>query len=189
MLQTSFHIPITKGGVLPNQTPVHASKCCKRHFSLLLAMGEYYPTKIQCMPQNVANVYFRSHWQGGSLTQPKSSAWLQMLQRSFLIPIRKVGILPNQTPVYDYKCCKCPFSFPLARGESYPNKLQCITPNVTNVFSHSRLQGWSLTQPNSSAWLQMFQTSFLIPISKDGVLPNQTPVHDSKCCKHCFHSH
>ena len=150
----------------------------KTSFLIPISKGVSYPTKLQCMTPNVANVFSHSHEQRGNFTQQNSSIWLQMLQTSFLIPISKGRLLPNQTPVHDCKCCKCLFSFPFARVEAYPTKLHCNTVNVTNDFPHSLKQVGTVTQPNFSAWLQMLQTSFLIPISKEGVLPNQTTVHN-----------
>ena len=145
MLQTSFLIPIFK--------------------------WEAYTIKLQCMIPNVRNVVSHSHYQGRSLTQPKSSARLQMLQTSSLLPISKVGVLPNQTPVQDSKRCKRLFSFPLTRGESYPTKLECMTQNVANTFSRSLLQGGSLTHPNSSARFQMFKRLFLFGIARGESYP------------------
>ena len=104
-------------------------------------------------------------------------------KRLFSFWLARAESFPNHTPVHDSKCWKNLFSFPLTRGESYPTKHLCMTPNVANVFSHSHLQGGSLTQPKYSAWLQMLQTFIHIPIRKGGVMPNQTLVHDSKCCK------
>ena len=137
MLQTSILIHISNGRVLPNQTPVHDSKCCKRLFTFPLQRGEYYPTKLLCMPPNVANVISHYYWQWGSITQQKSSVCLKMLQTSIFVPIGKGGVLPNQSPVHDSKCCKGLFSFLLGKWESYPTKLLCMTINVANVLSHS----------------------------------------------------
>ena len=92
----------------------------------------------------------------GSCTQPNSSAWFQMFQTSFLIPITKGKVLSNKTAVLGSKCCKRLFSFPL--------------------------EGRSFTQLIYSARLQTLQTFFLIPIRR--AFPNQIPVHDSKCLQH-----
>ena len=138
------------------------------------------------MTPDFANEFTPVHQQGGSLTHPHSSALLQMLQTTILHPISKGGVLPTQTLVHDSKSYNRLFSCPLARGESYSLKLWCITLNVANYFSPACQQGGSLTHPNSNAWLQMLQTTFLRPISKGGVLSTQTLVHDSRCCKSRF---
>ena len=119
----------------------------------------------------------------GDLTHPNSSAGIQILQTTSLLPISKEGVLPTQTPVHDSRCCKPLLPYPIARGESYPPKLQGTTPDVANHLSPVHWQGGSLTHPNSSALLQMLQTTSLLLISKEGVLLTQTPVHDSRCCK------
>ena len=148
MLQTSFLIAISKGGVWPKQTPVLDFKCCKRDFSFPLTRGVSYPNKLQCMTPRIANVISHS--------------------------ISKGVVLPNEFPLHHSKCCKCLFTFPLEGGGGcYPTKLICMTRNVTNVFSCCHLQRWSLTQTNSSTWLQVFKTWFLIPISKWVVSPKQ----------------
>ena len=179
MLQMTLLLVISKWGVLPTQTHVHDSRCCKRLFSSPSARG--------------------------SLTYLNSSALLQMLQTTFLLPVSKGGVLPTQILVmtpnvsndlssahqqeeslttqsleHDSKCCKLFFSSPSARG--------------------------SVTYLNSSALLQILQTTFLLPISKrrvkpiqilqstflrliskgKQVLPTQTLVHNSKCCKLFF---
>ena len=54
-------IPISKEGVLHNQNPVHDSKCYKRLFSFRLVRGESYPTKLQCMTSNAAEVLSHSN--------------------------------------------------------------------------------------------------------------------------------
>ena len=136
-----------------------------------------------------------------------------MLLTSFLFSIRIGGVLPNQYPVHDDNCLKHTFSFILARGVCYPTKLQrmtsnvanafyhshwkdkslsyptnimCMITNVANVLSHSHWQGVSITQPNFSAWLQTYETSFVIPICKGGVLHIQSPENDSDCTKRLF---
>ena len=131
-----------------------------------------------------------------------------MLKTSFLIAISKGGVLPHHTPVHDSKCCKGLFSLPLegrsltqpishallrmlqtsflialSKGESYPNKLRCMTLSVVNVISHCHLQAGSLTQPKLQCMTPSVERSFLFAISKEGVLPKQTPMHDSKFCK------
>ena len=83
-----------------------------------------------------------------------------MLQRGFLLAISKGEVLPTLTLVHDSRCCKQLFFCPLARGESYPPKLYCMTPDVANDFP--------------------------LPISKGGDLPTQTLVHDSRCCNQLF---
>ena len=47
------------------------------------------------------------------------------------------GIDYIQNQVHDSKCCKWFFFCPLEREKSYPPKLNCITPNVANSFSHA----------------------------------------------------
>ena len=155
----TFLLPITKRRVLPTQTPVHDSRCCKWCFSSPVVSGDSYPPK---------------------------------------------------TLVYDSRCCKRLFFCPLSRGEAYPLKLQCMTRDVRNDISPFHYIGASLThpitgaslqmlqrfscslarvsltQPTSTAWLQMLQTTFFLPISQRGILPTQTPVHDSRCCKRLF---
>ena len=127
----TFLLKNSNEGVLLTQTPVHDSRCCKRLFSCLIARG--------------------------SPTNPNSSAWLQMLQTTFLLSISKRGLLPTQTPVHDSRLCKGTFSCPLARG--------------------------NLTHPNSSAWLEMLQTTSFLPISWGKITQTQTQLHDSRYCK------
>ena len=150
MMLMSFHIPIRKGGVLPNQTQVRDSKCSnvfsysqyqgesltypnssarlqvqQTSFLIRISKGESYPTKLQCMTMNVSNVF--SH------------------------AISKGEVLPTQSAVHDSKCYKRLFSFPLAREKYYLTELECENTNVANVFSNSHQKGRSLTLPNSSA--------------------------------------
>ena len=161
---------------------MHDSKCCKRLFSFPLE----------------------------SLTKLNSSAWLQSCKGLLSFPIAR-GCLNQPSSIAWLQMLQSLFSFPLARGESYPTKFKCTTPNVANVFSHSHLKGGSLNQPNSGAWLQILQTSslipirkgesypskfqcmtldvanvFLIPIRNGGVLSSRTSVYDSKSCKRLF---
>ena len=139
-----------------------------------------------------------------SLTYLNSSALLQKLQTTFLLPISKGGVLPIQTLVHDSKCCNY-FLLPISKGgvklkcmtpdvsnelsPTYLLKHKCITPNVANYFSPTHQQGGSLMNSNSSALLQMLETTFLLLISKVGVIPSQTIVHDSRCCKSLFPAH
>ena len=154
----SFLATICKGGSYPIKiqsfTPNVANVFSRYH----LQRG-VLPTKLQCLTPDLENVLPSYHYQLGSLTQPNSSAWLQILKTSFLdamingrvlpnqTPVHDSrsckrlysfplhgGVLPNQTPVHDSICCKRLYSLSLARGESYPTKLKCITLNVANIF-------------------------------------------------------
>ena len=130
-------------------------------FLLPIRKVRILPYQPQCMTQNVANSFSHSHFQGGSHTQPNSRAWFKMLQSNF--------------------------SFPLARGESYPTNFQCITPNNVEEEAHCyvvqcrRIHSlWEICSRSFNNWMQ--DVSARRP-SSVGVLPNQSPVHDSKCCK------
>ena len=186
MLQTIFHLLISKGGVIPTQTQVHDWRSYKRLFFGPLA-------KV-------------------SLTYLNSSALFQKLKKTFLLLISKVGVIPSQTIVHDSRCCKSLFACPL-QGEVFPTQRQVhdsrsckslspahhqmvvlpsgwlqmsqttfllsiskgkVLPTKTQVHNYrccKWLYFWSsargsLTNPNSSAWLQMLQMTFLQPISK-----------------------
>ena len=213
----------SKKGILPNQTLVHDSKCCKILFSLPLARGQSYRTNssawlhmlrnsfllpiskewilanFRWKTADLSNVFSRYHYQWRIITQPNSSTWIQTLQTSSLVPFRKGGrfaqpnssawlhimlqtsflviiskgiVLPNQTLVHDSISCKRIELLSLARGAYYKTKFQCMTLNIAIVLSFFLLQEVSLTQPNSSAGLQMLQETFLVIISKERVLPN-----------------
>lgn len=58
--------------------------------------------------------------------------------------------------------------------------MQCLTSNAAQDFSRVHKQGESLTQANTSALLQMLQTTFVRLISKWAVLSTQSKVHDPK---------
>ena len=164
MLQTTFLPVISKGksnplklkcmtsdvsnkvGVIPSQTRVCDSRCCKSLFSFNYKGGLSHP-KASAWIQ-ILQKPFSCPSSRGSLTNIISSGWLQMSQTTFLLSISKWGVLLTQTQVHGSRCCKRLFSCPSASG--------------------------SLTQPNSSAWLQMMQMTLLLHISKRGVLPNQT---------------
>ena len=60
------------------------------------------------------------------------------------------------------------FLLPISKG-SYPTKFNCMTPDVKHKFSPAHYQG-GLIHSNFSAWLQILHTTFLLPISKNGVL-------------------
>ena len=100
--------------VVPTQTKVHDSRCCKRPFSSPSVTEDSNPPKLQCMTLDVAKDFSPAHWQGGSLTHPNSSASHEMLQTTFLLPIRKGRVC---------RCCKMVFFCLLAREESYLLKL------------------------------------------------------------------
>ena len=87
MLQTSFFVPISKRGVLPNHTPVNDPICFKRLFSFPLARG-VLPNQTLVHDSRSCNGLFLSLARG-SLTEPNSSAWLQILQTFFWLPSRK----------------------------------------------------------------------------------------------------
>ena len=131
LLQTSFLVPNILGKLKAKQSPEHYSK----FFKQLSAIRR-----------------------GESITQPSSSVWLKVQQAYYLVNIRKGGVLPNQTTVQNYKCCKSP--------------------------SHYQVR--SLTEPNFSACLQVLQTSFLVFISQGKELLNQTQVHCSTFLKPLF---
>ena len=146
MLQMSFPFPINKGRVLPKQTPMHDSKSCKILFSFLLTRGESYPNKLQCMTPNIA--------------------------KSFLFPINKWRVLPKQIPVHASKCCKRLLSFPLARGESYPTKLQCMTLQMLETSLLIPISKMDSNPTKLQCTSRMLLTSFLTFISKGVALPN-----------------
>ena len=135
MLQTPFLLPTSMGGVLPTQTQVGDSRCCKRLFFWPIETGESYPPKLKCMRPDVENDYSPAHYQGGSLTHPNSSALLQMLQTTFLLPTSKRGLLLNQIQVHYPRCCKRVYFCPLEKGEFYPPKIQFTTLDVANDVS------------------------------------------------------
>ena len=125
-----------KGGVLPSQTPVPDSRCCKPLLSCPSARGESCPNKLQCMTPDVAKHFSPDHSKGGVLPtqiEVHDSRCCKPLVYCPLAPC-KGGVLPSQTPVHDSRCCKPLLSCPSARGESYPPKLQRMTPDVANYF-------------------------------------------------------
>ena len=165
-----------KVGVLPTETPVHDSICCKPLFSCTLARGESYPPKFQCMTTDVETTSFLTISKRAVLTTQtplhdsrcckpllpfplaKGESYPTNYQcmttdveTTSLLTNSKGGVLPTQTPVHYSLCCKPLLSLPLARGESYPPKLQCMIPDVANHFSPAHQQGGSLTYPKSSA--------------------------------------
>ena len=142
----------------------------------------------------------------GSLTYFSSSALFQMLQTTFLLPIRKRKVLNTQTLVHDFKCYKHLYSGSLDREGSFPLKLRYMTPKLQTIFllpiskgrilptqtqvhdyrCCKRLFSGPFAHPISSAWLQMLLTIFLLTISKGGVLSTQTQEHDYRFCKRLY---
>ena len=122
MLEMTFLLPTCNRGVLPTQTSVHYSRCCKRLFSCQLERGESYPLKLRCMTLDVADELSpASHRHGGDLE--------------------------TLTLVQDCRCCKRLFFCPLASRDSYPPKLQCITLDVANKFLHPSSKGGVFPKP------------------------------------------
>ena len=132
----SFLIRIDNGRVSLNQTLVHVSKSCKRLFSFPLERVESYPTKFKCMTVNLANIFSYFHMQEGDLPSQTPVHDSKCCKRLFSFPLARRESYPTKLQCIT-KCCKRLFSFSLAMGESYPTKLQCMTPIVANVFSHS----------------------------------------------------
>ena len=108
MFQATFLLLISKGRVLPTQTEVHDSRCCKWLSS--------------------------SPSERGSLTYFSSSALFQMWQTTFLLLISKRGVLNTQTLVHDFKCYKHLYSGSLDREGSFPLKLRYMTPKLQTIF-------------------------------------------------------
>ena len=109
ILQTIFSCPSTRVESYPPKCQVHDSRCCKRLFSRSLVRGESNPLKLKCMTPDVSNNLSPTH--------------------------HKVTILPTSTQVHYSKCFNLLFTFPSARGESYPPKFKCMIPDVANDFS------------------------------------------------------
>ena len=150
MLQTNYLLPIVKGGVLHTQTPVHDSRCCKRPLSYPFGSWKSYPPKLHWMTLDTANDVSPAQLPRGSFTHPNSSAWLYMLQMTFVLHTSKGGVLPTQTPLHYSRYCKRRFYYPLEREESYPPKLQIMTQDVASDFSPALNLGGSLTHTSSS---------------------------------------
>ena len=115
MLQITYTLPISKGGSLTHPNSCALLQIFKSLLSCPLVRGESYLPKLHCMTTDVANHFF--------------------------LTISKGGVLLSQTPVNDYRCCKPLLSCPLAKRESYPPKLQCMTTDVANHFSPYHKQG------------------------------------------------
>ena len=149
-----------QGGVLPTQTQVHDSRCCKWLFSSPLARGSLtylnssallqklqttfflpiskrrvLPTQTQVHDCRCCKWLFSSSLARVSPIYLNSSTLLQMLQTIFLLTISNRGVLPNQTQVHDYRWCKWLYHCRSARRESYPTKLKCMTTDDANDFS------------------------------------------------------
>ena len=138
-------------------------------FRLSITRVESFLPKGRCMTPDVTKTFLLPIIKG-SFTNIISSGWLQMLKIIFLQPISK-GRLTHSNSSAWLQMLQTIFSCPSARGESCPLTLKCMTTDFANDFSPAHQQGGSPTQPNSSAGLQMMQMTFLLPISKGGVLP------------------
>ena len=93
----------------------------------------------------------------GESYPPKFQCMTTDVETTSFLTISKRAVLTTQTPLHDSRCCKPLLPCPLAKGESYPTNYQCMTTDV--------------------------ETTSLLTNSKGGVLPTQTPVHYSLCCK------
>ena len=87
------------------------------------------------MTPAVANDVSPAYWQVWRLTHQISGAGLKMMQTTFVTTIYKGGVLPTQAQVHKYRCCKRPFSCPLAKGESYQPTLLCMSEDVAKECS------------------------------------------------------
>ena len=144
------------------------------------------PIQAKCITTAAANDFSPIHWQEGSVTHLNSSAWLKILQTTFLLLIRKREVLPTQTQVHYFRCCKKLFSFPLLKGKLYPPKLFCMTSDITNDF-FSCLFSWGKSYiPKLNICLPMLQRTFLVHISKVVLLPIRREAHEMTCCKKTF---
>ena len=122
MLQTTFLLPISNGGVLPTENPVDDSKCCKQLFTCPLAMGSRTHLNSSALLQILQTTFHLPFSKGGVLPTQTPVHDSRCFQTTFLLLLSKRGVLATQTPVYYSRCCKRLFSYPLARGESYPTQ-------------------------------------------------------------------
>ena len=134
MLQTTLTLPFRKGGVLRTQTQVHDSRCCKPLLSCPLARGGVLHTQTPVHDYRCCKPLVPCLFERGESDAPKLKCMTPDVANHFSRDHSKVGVLPTQTPVHDSRCCKQHLSYKLARRESYPPKLQCMTPDVPNHF-------------------------------------------------------
>ena len=144
--------------VLPTQTLMHDSICCKRRYSYPLAMGNLNQHNLKCITPNVANDFTLANLQGGSLNNPNFYANLQILQITFLLLINKGRVLPTQTQVHDSKCSKQCFLMPICKGGDLP----------TQTLMHDII---------------CYKQLFSYPLACGECYPTQSKAHNIKCCK------
>ena len=171
MLLTTILLPLTKGGVLTTQTLLHDSRCCKRLFSCPLVRRESHSSKLKCTTLDVANDFLLLIRKGGVLPTQTLVHDSRCCKRLFSCLLGRGSL--TQTQLHYYTCCKRLFTCPLSSGESYPPKFKCMTPEVANDYSPAHYYGGSLTHTNSSARLQIWQTTFLFPFTKGEYYPSK----------------
>ena len=71
---------------------------------------------------------------------------------------------------------------PSSKGESYPTRLHCMTSDVANHFTPP-IRKREFYPPKHLCMTIDVANHFPPPIRKGDVLPTQTPLHDSRCCK------
>ena len=103
-------------------------------------------------------------------------------KRFFLKPISMLGVLPIQTSVHASKMPQTIFVMTITKGECCHSNSSAWLQMVPNYFYYL-LAVESTVLPNSSSWLQMVTNDISHAHHKGGVLPIQTLVYDSKCCK------
>ena len=133
MLQTSFFVPISKRGVLPNHTPVNDPICFKRLFSFPLARG-VLPNQTLVHDSRSCNGLFLSLARE-SLTELNFSAWLQILQTFFWLPSQKARqvIVMRCPPPFVYMHV-CMYVCMLKKANHW---ILCLPAFYTEVFQEA----------------------------------------------------
>ena len=118
------------------QTLIFDSWCCKQLFSCPLE-SLTHPNSSTLL-QVLQATYLLPICKGRVLltqTLLHNSTSCNDISATFLVPISKGGVLFTKTLVHDSTYCKRHFSCALARVESYPPKLYCLTPDVARNLS------------------------------------------------------
>lgn len=138
MLHTTSLIPIRKGGCLTHPNFKASLYMSENSLLIPISKGGVLHTQFLCITPVFVNDLKYIDNQGEILAHQNSSEWFQMLKTTFIIYIRKDGVLPIQATMHDSNCCKPLLLYTLSRG--------------------------ILTHPNSRVLFQMLQMTFLIPI-------------------------
>ena len=139
------------------------------------------------MPRVTALADWGFSWGGGGVLPTKTLVHdSRCYKRGFLPPTNKGGVLQMQTQVHDSRFSKRLFSCPIAKGESYSPKLQCMTKDFCKQLNSFTLESGESYPLKLKCMTPDVATTFLLPIRHGGVLPTQSQVHDSRCCKRHF---